>query len=457
MRFRGGNTQGGQAIIVVAAIVIVLIILGTLVFDLGLGMSDRRNLQAYADAAAVAGARSYTPASTQAAHWVAMQYLVGPLGFSLPTGSCSSSTTCPAGTYSVTGYTILLADTTLAGWPYPTALDVALTHQQPSIFSRIMGFTQLTTAASARGALPGPLSTGAVYALAAVGGDVAINGGGNGVQTATGAVYAFGNFGANNGPHSTGIPRIVTNYDGTACPGSPISEADFGGASSNGLTWHWEPSGSGTVVVNKPAPAPFDNSAPTSAGPTYATVGAAKDGLGHWKPGIYNGIMPSGGLANGGVYVIKGVSNPSLGAITNTTHTASGTSNGANAVVIVLDSTDTGSLDMSGAKLNGLDDLNPANFLGTRDPAGTHNFVIYGGNGATGFAGGSTADSGTDMSGIIYLPKSAYSQAGNNNPLFTGSGFFKSFSSSGTGDVRFRWICGLNAVAAIGSGGGLIR
>jgi Flp pilus assembly protein TadG len=453
--------QRGQAIVVMAAIIIALVIFGALVFDLGLAMSDRRNLQAYADASALAGARSYTPASVAGAHWVAMQYLTGPLGFTLPTGSCTNSANCPAGTYTVSPFTIQLSDSTLPGWTYPTALDVVLTHQQPSIFSRIMGFSQVTTAAAARGALPGPLRTGAAYGLAAVSGDAAINGGGSGTQTSTGPVYAFGSFGANNGPHSTGVPGVQTNYDGTACPGNPTNTIDFGGGSSNGLTWHVEAPGAGTIGLNKAPPTTFDNKGPTSAGPTYTTVGAAKDGLGHWKPGIYNGIVPSGGLMNAGVFVIKNVANPSLGSITNTTHTASGTEDTTGAVAIVLDSTDTGSLDISSAILNGLDDLHPANYNGTRDPQGTHNFVIYGGNGATGFGGTVSVGPGatTDLSGIIYLPKVTYSSNGNSSPQFYGSATFASMTVSGGGNGMqvFHWVCGLNAVAKVGSGGGLIR
>jgi Flp pilus assembly protein TadG len=451
--------QRGQAIVVMAAIIVFLVIFGALVFDLGLAMSDRRNLQAYADAAALAGARSYTAASVAGAHWVAMQYLTGPLGFTLPTGSCTNSANCPAGTYTVTPFTVQLADTTLTGFAYPTALDVVITHQQPSIFARIVGFSQVTIAASARGAKSGPQLIAAGYSLAAVSGDAAINGGGSGTQTATGPVYAFGNFGANNGPHSTGVPGVQTNYDGTACPGSPSNAVDFGGGTSNGLTWHVEAPGTGTIGLNKPAPTPFDTSGPTSAGPTYTTVGAAKDGMGHWKPGIYNGIIPNGGLMNAGVFVIKNVANPALGSITNTVHTVSGTEDTTGAVAIVLDSSDTGSLDISSAILNGLDDLHPANYNGTRDPLGTHNFVIYGGNGATGFAG--SIDIGphstTDLSGIVYLPKVTYTQHGNTSPLFTGAATFASMTSSGTGNVMFSWVCGLSAVATVGSGGGLTR
>lgn len=424
MVVRNRKEQHGQATVIVAAIVVVLFVFGALVFDIRLAMSDRRNLQAYADGAALAGSRSLSQ-GTNPAHWVAMQYLVGPLGFTLPTGSCSSSSVCPAGTYNVTGaYTVQLSDSSTS--TYTNVLDVILTHQQPSIFSRIMGFSQLTSTASARGAPSGPTITGAGYALAAVSGDAAINGGGAGTQTATGPVYAFGNFGANNGTHSTGVPGVQTNYNGTACAGSPTNEVDFGGGTSNGLSWHVEAPGAGAIGLNKRSPTPFDNSRPTSAGPTYTTVGAAKDGLGHWKPGIYNGIIPNGGLMNAGVYVIKNVANPSLGSITNTTHTASGTEDTAGAVSIVLDNTDTGSLDISAAILNGLDDLHPASYAGTRDPLGTHNFVIYGGNGATGFAGSIDIGphSSTDLSGIVYLPKTTYSQHGNTSPLFTGSASF---------------------------------
>jgi Flp pilus assembly protein TadG len=455
----GRGRQSGQALVVVAGIIIALTVLGALVFDVGLAMSDRRNLQEYADAAALAGSRSYTPASVAGAHWVAMEYLTAPLSFTLPTGSCTSSATCPAGTYTLTPYTVQLADTTIAGWTFPTALDVVITHQAPGIFSRIIGFSNVTTAASGRAALPGPELIGAVYAMAAVSGNAGINGGGSGVQTVTGPAYAFGNFGANNGPHSTGIPKTQTNYNGSACPGNPTNEADFGGGVSGGLAWHWEPSGSGTIGLNKPAPTPFDTVGPTTVGPTYASAAAAKDGSGHWKPGIYNGFAPSGGTMNGGVYKLINVSNPSFGSITNTIYTASGTEDTTGAVAIVLDSSDTGSLDISGAILNGLDDLHPQNYTGTRDPEGTRNFVLYGGNGAGAFAG--TIDIGphatTDLSGIVYLPKVTYGDHGATTVKFTGSTTFASMSSSGTANITFSWVCGLNAVAAVGNGGGLIR
>jgi Flp pilus assembly protein TadG len=57
------RSQRGQAVVIVGAMIVALTILGTMVFDVGLALSDRRNLQAYADSAALAGSRSYPPGS----------------------------------------------------------------------------------------------------------------------------------------------------------------------------------------------------------------------------------------------------------------------------------------------------------------------------------------------------------------------------------------------------------
>src|SRR5262249_25789333 len=112
-----------QAVVIVVAIIIALTVLGVMVFDAGLAMSDRRNLQAYADAAALAGSRSYAPGGNQA-HWVAMEYLQSPLGFGLPLPGCASAAGCAAGTYAVGGYSVTLADSWRANGilNYPSVL-----------------------------------------------------------------------------------------------------------------------------------------------------------------------------------------------------------------------------------------------------------------------------------------------------------------------------------------------
>ncbi|HUZ88141.1 MAG TPA: pilus assembly protein TadG-related protein [Candidatus Baltobacterales bacterium] len=457
------QSQRGQAILITGAMLVALTILGVLVFDAGLGMSDRRNLQAYADAAALAGARSYGPGGNSA-HWVAMEYLGSSLGFGLPTGSCASPASCPAGSYTIAGYTVTLIDSWRVNGilDYPSVLDVLISHRQPSIFARMIGFNTLTIAASARATTPGPQINGAAYAVAAVSGDAMINGGGAAFQTVTGPVYAYGSFGANNGPHSTGVPSVQTNFDGTVCPGSPANRLDNGGG-SNGLNFHTTDGNPMPENSGIPPPTNYDNASPVPAAPTpmYFSAAAAQDGSGNWMPGIYNGFAPSGGKMNGGVYKIINSPSLALGSITNTIHTPSGTSDPAGAVAIVLDSSDTGALDLSQAVLNGLDDLNPPGYVGVRDPMGTHNFVVWGGNGANAYTAGITIGphAGTDMSGIIYLPKSPYVSDGNSSPQFTGSVMVASMTVQGGGNGQqvFKWVCGLNAIAGQPYQGGLVR
>ncbi|TMD01679.1 MAG: hypothetical protein E6J05_01270 [Chloroflexi bacterium] len=454
------ESQKGQAIVIVGAMLIALTILGTMVFDVGLAMSDRRNLQAFADASALAGSRSFGPAGPSRANYVAMQYLAPVLGFALPVGACTSSASCPQGTYSVAGISIQLVDSYRVNGilNYPSVLDVLLQHQQPSIFARMVGFSLINTAASARATKPGPEFNGSIYAVAAISGDANINGGGAAFQTVTGPVYAYGSFGANNGPHTTGVPSQQTNYDGSLCPGPIANKLDNGGG-SNSLNFHTTDGTTLPEGYGQPPPVNYDNASPQVAppAPRYYTAATAKDGSGNWKPGIYDGFAPSGGTMNGGVYKIINSSSLALGSITNTTHTPSGTSNGANAVAIVLDSSDTGALDLSQAVLNGLDDLYALGYAGARDPAGTHNFVIWG----AGYTGGVTIgpQAGTDMSGIIYLPKSPYVSDGNSSPQFTGSVVMASMTVTGGGNGAqvFRWVCGLTAVAGQPWAGGLLR
>jgi hypothetical protein len=460
---RSQHRQRGQAAVIVAGIIVGLTVLGALVFDAGLGMTDRRNLQAYSDAAALAGARSYGP-GTSTAHWQAMQYIGSSLNFSVPTGGCSGSASCPAGTYTVGGYTITLADSWRYNgiFNYPSVLDVVISHQQPSIFARMIGFSTVKAAASARATTPGPQFSGANYAVEATQGDAMINGGGAAFQTVTGPVYAYGSFGANNVPHTTGVPSQQTNYNGSLCgPPVPANRLDVGG-SGNSLYYQTTDGAPMPPNPNIAPPYSYDNASPIAPSVVYNSAAAAQDSVtGNWMPGIYNGFAPSGGKMNGGVYKIINASSLALGNITNTIWTTSGTADPTGAVAIVLDSSDTGQLDLTGAVLNGLDDLNGPTYTGTRDPMGTHNFVIWGGHGANAYTAGIKMQPHvtTDMSGIIYLPDAPYVSEGLSSPSFTGSLIVKSMTvhGGGNGQQVFKWVCGLNAVAGQPYDGGLIR
>jgi hypothetical protein len=323
----------------------------------------------------------------------------------------------------------------------------------------MIGYATLTAAASARATTPGPQFNGAAYAVAAVSGDALINGGGAAFQTVTGPVYAYGSFGANNVPHTTGVPSVQSDGSGP-CPGSPPNHVDNGGT-SNSL--YYQPTDPGTITQNPniPPPTNYDNVNFVIPTATYTSAALAQDSSGNWMPGVYNGFAPSGGKMNGGVYKIINTAGINLGSITNTVHKPSGTDNGKDAVAILLDSSDTGALNITQAVLNGLDDLNLPGFMGPRDPAGTHNFVIYSGSGANGFAGSMTVGPGatTDMSGIIYLPKVSYVSNGNSSPSFTGSLTVATMTVTGGGNGQqvFKWVCGLNAVNGQPYDGGLVR
>ena len=81
------NGQRGQTPVIFALAAVALIGLASIALDQGLAMSDRRNLQATADGASLAGSRQYSlGGDANYVHYVANQYLVGSLGGTVPPG-----------------------------------------------------------------------------------------------------------------------------------------------------------------------------------------------------------------------------------------------------------------------------------------------------------------------------------------------------------------------------------
>ncbi|HEX3607123.1 MAG TPA: hypothetical protein VH134_14470, partial [Candidatus Dormibacteraeota bacterium] len=323
------------------------------------------------------------------------------------------------------------------------------------------------TASGARASKPGPATQAVNYAIVGVGGDVQVNGGGTGNPSGdvTGAVYALGNFGANNGPHAVALPATVSGYTGSACTPSTANHVDVGGSSDTGNYTLGGVSGA-NLNTGVSAPTGLSGFAPTTTGPTYSLNSAsAWDASGNWNPGTYSGWYPSGtsvknvGLVhtkmNPGVYVIQNVtSGIALSNLANATATTQGTEDASGAVAIVLDSSDNGSsLSFSNVTLNGLDDLSG----GTKspaDPQGTHNMVIY----AAGFTG-DTNFGGVNLSGIAYLPNSSSGSHGNSSWTLTGSVWLNSFTlnGGGNGTQLFQWVCGLGAISSSWGSWGLLR
>ncbi len=440
--------QRGQAIVLVALILAILLGMAALAIDINNAMSERRALQGAADSAALAGARSAAQ-GTAATHWVAMQYLARELGFTLPVGSCASALICPAGTYATGAYSITLQDS-------GAALDVAVHRTQQSLFAEVLGIPTISEAAGGRATPQTPLTDAVGYALAAISGNAQVNGGGTSSPSGSvgGPVYVSGSFGTSNWPHTPQVPATQYGSDGMQCAGPVTNHVDLGGT-TNGLNYQWTPTGTTGTQNTGVAPPPAVGSAPASSGPRYTNLSSAKDLLGRWKPGIYDGIYPSGGLLNPGVYQVVNVSQTiSLGALTNLSLPLAGSVvDATGAVAIVLDGSDTGSLDVTDAVLNGIDYTSAQ----PTDAEGTHNFVVYGGAYMGSVTIGPHAT--TNLTGVVYLPQSPLTTNGSSSPVFTGSVVMASMTiqGGGNGTQTFGWVCGLQTVDASHHQGGLVR
>lgn len=431
------NRQSGQAVVLVALMIVAIAGLAALAVDVGGAMSARRDLQGTADMAALAGASSLG-SGADAANFVAVQYAARGTGTALPVAGCARGA-CPAAAYVSGDYRFTVADP-------PGAIDVTIERRLTAWFGGAVGVPQYTVTASAR-ANSASRFIGAAYSVMGFSGDVGVAGGGT-VKDATfgGSVYSAGSFGDNNGPHEPTVDFYQTDYSGAQCPGPIPNHVDLG-VSTNSLAFLWS-GPAGPTNFNVPPQRPYDGQAPVTGGPTFTTVTSARNPVtGHWMPGRYVGIYPSGGLLDPGVYVIAGVTtNINFGALANAVPAPRGNVDAAGAISLVLDGSDTGSVDLSQAVLNGLDDLGGAAAPPPRDPLGTHNFVIY----ASGFTGGFRLGPGStsDLSGLLYAPDSVLNTNGTASPVFTGSAMFAAIVTVGGGGglPRYNWICGLGSV-----------
>ena len=497
MRTSRRDRQGGQVLIVFALLAVVIFGAGALALDAGSAMALRRDLQAYADTAALAGSREFTSSGhndSNHADYVAMQYLSASLqsgSFSFPANgtsggspvTCSANTACPPGAYTVGSsqrFTITLSD--------PTAgiLDVGLQQKQFNPLASILGYATTVSGQSGEAEAPAASAQGAGYALAALGGAAAMGGGG--VISApsgdsSGLVYTTTTYGGNNVPHTQQLPQYVCQTSSdlsacNACPGNIPARVDTNQTAS------WVSSNWGTGVApyfqvknqtndNTPinpgvsAPGTFPNFRPVTTGPTFLSTNqsAAKDTragfVGDWMPGTYSGFSPSSGAMEPGVYVIQNDTSATL-SLTGLTNLPSdtiplGSEDDSGAVAIVLDSTDTGNITMSGTTLNGLDDLGTSN---TPDEQGTHNFVIYGETFGGTWTENPAGSPTIKLSGLIDLPLVTLGLSGNYTWESFGSVYVKSFNLNGGGAAKqlFSWVCGLGAENPRGSpGNGLIR
>ena len=142
MAGRPKRPQSGQALVILALMATVLVGFAAIAIDQGQAMADRRDLQAGADAASLAGARQYALGGTvSSAHFVALQFLAASFGQSVPSGCTSSS--CAATSWTMGAYTITFTDGT-------SLLDVTVVHQQTIDLAGVIGVRTQNVGTSSR-------------------------------------------------------------------------------------------------------------------------------------------------------------------------------------------------------------------------------------------------------------------------------------------------------------------
>ena len=493
------ESQRGQALVIFALAAIVLFGMAAIAVDQGFAAAQRRDIQAAVDQAALAGTRQYSQSSNNdlnGAHFVALKYLGSVLSFpvtnvqpvcivtSCPGGTYGSPSACPLAPNTI-GYCFTLADT-------GKILDISATQRRSTFLAGAIGLSQITVGTGARAKPNGPITAGASYNLATLGGDANMEGGG--VKNAasgnvSGSVYVTGTYygSTGGGGHADQIPNAITDGAGSVCPGDSANHVDFSGPTGNdpladvtkgkgyGFTSPPNPPPAGSKRLNQPSPPSFDDPrlAPTVPSGTYNNSTSARDAVsGNWKPGTYVGFMPAPShLLNPGVYKITQVTAgmdlrglqqaSSTNSATAYTYVA-GAPNPTSAVAFVFNSTDTGSLTIDTATLNGYE----GPLSGFDDTNGTHNFVLYGGpvnvGGVTsGYAGNITISPSSNirLSGIVYLPNTSMTSHGDATWDFEGAVYVSSMTLDGGGHNTqvFGYICGLSANVGKGTDGGLIK
>ncbi len=479
--------QKGQTLIIFAVAAVALIGLASIAIDQGLAQADRRNLQAVADGASLAGTRQYSVGGDiNAAHFVAMQYLVAAFGGT--TGTCTVSS-CSDGPWPVGAYSFTFAD---SGTNNQT-MDVSISHTRPSLIAAAIGYSTETVGTGARSRpVPGSNSGGGLN-VAALDGMYQVNGAGtcNPSGNITGNVYSFGAFGSNNNGngscHTVIVPHQLSGLTGTpptlgVCNPSANTTVSFNGdmtvntggwAFDNDPTIHpGNPTANANVLYNQNRPLTYDSSAPRPPGASYTGPSdvTAKDPLGNWKPGTYNNFVPTSGPGllgrlNGGVYLIRGVASPDLSNSVQLNAGIPGAPDDGSSIVFVLDSSDTGDVTIAShntTTFNGFEGTTAGS-----DTVGTHNFVLFGGpsndSGSTkGFQGNVHLLNSTDVpvyTGIIYMPNSSIITKGNLPYAFYGSVYLSNFTLDGGGHngQGFQYICGLGSIESNTIDGALIR
>lgn len=382
--------ERGQTLVLLGLMSTVIFGVGSLALDTAMTMADRRDVQAAADAAALAAAQSR---GTDSEHYVAMQYLSRDLGFAMSgVSGCTGSAVglCPAGTYNVGDYSITFADST-------GMLDVDISHNRSTLLGGVIGFAHISSGAGVRVSVLGPqVGADCVLCILDPHAPNALTGTGN-------ATFTINNGGVAVNSDSTTAATLTGNATATAHGGAIAID---GGWSSGKGGFSPTPTQLGTQIQDPLASLPYPSLGGTTQSVNYS--GATPTTI---NPGIYSTITLAGQgnlVMNPGVYVVTGSLNLSgQGSIV------------ATGVTIFLACANYPTPCSSGGQAGASVSISGnGSFLGTAPTSGTYQGVLLfadRNNTATISVTGNGA--GQEPTGTIYAPAAQVSINGNGGAL----------------------------------------
>ena len=385
---RRSRDERGQTLVLLALMSTVIFGIGSLALDAAMTMADRRDVQAAADAAALAATQSH---STDSQHYVALQYLSRDLGFSMSAVSgCTGSGTglCPSGTYNVGGYAITFTDS-------QGTLDLDIAHSRSTLLGGVIGFAHIASGAGARVSVPGPQVGGdCVLCVLDPHASGALSGTGNGTVLINNGSIAINS-------DSTSAATLTGNSLATAGGGGIAIEGGWSGSNFTPTPTHL------TSPVQDPlAGLPYPSVTGTSQSVSYS--GATPITI---NPGIYSSISLAGQgdvVMNPGVYVITG----SLSLTGQGNMVASG-------VTLFLACSGSPTPCASGGQAGAsMSITGNGSFLGTAPTGGTYQGVmVFGDRNDTSTISITGNGTGREVTGTIYTPAAHISITGNGGAL----------------------------------------
>lgn len=290
------KNESGQAVIVVALCMTVLLGFMALAMDVGLLFKAKRNMQAAADAAAIAGALDYKYNGSSSSARTAACTAAAANGVS---GTCTPNSQC-SGTSSTT---ICINNPPLNGAHQASGfIEAIVVEPAPTFFMKLFNFNSVNV--KARAVVGSGINAGCIWALSTSGKDITLTGSGS-ITAQNCEIYDNSN--ASNALSLTGSGSVT--------------------AKQIGIVGGYSVTGSGSISPNPPttgigpAADPLNLTPPTIPTGTCSSCAVSNNGVNNKTidPGTYSSITNTGSgklTLNPGNYIITGdLKNTGSGAL----------------------------------------------------------------------------------------------------------------------------------------------